>query len=312
MNKSTLNPTRIPNRSVALGAVGKITAAVKGWHLALAAIIAITTTVAVATPPSGIISGPVHARASFVDPTDIKFKIRGARGQEVIQVNNAQDMVIQQIIIGPGGHAGWHSHPGPVVVLIKSGTMSFYDSEDPTCTVRYYTAGQAFVDSGQGHVHIARNEGNQNLELWATYFDVPPGGAFRIDAPNPGGCSAKPVNISARGVVQTGDGVLIGGFILRGANAGRVIVRAIGPSLPVAGKLDDPSLELFDRNGTSIALNNNWRDTQEPEITATGIPPSHERESAIVQTLAPGAYTAIVRGVNQTTGVALVEIFALP
>ncbi len=146
------------------------------------------TTVAVATPPSGILSGTVFARASFVNPTDIKFKIKGANGQEVIRVNNAQEVVVQQIIVSPDGQTGWHSHPGPVVVLIKSGEMSFYDSEDPTCTVRISSAGQTFFDSGQGYVHIARNEGNTNLELWATYFDVPVGGAFRIDAPNPRGC----------------------------------------------------------------------------------------------------------------------------
>jgi len=95
---------------------------------------------------------------------------------------------MQQIVIAPGGNTGWHSHPGPVVVLIKSGQMSFYDSEDPTCTVRTYSAGEAFIDSGQGHVHIARNEGSVNLELWATYFDVPVGGAFRINADSPGNC----------------------------------------------------------------------------------------------------------------------------
>lgn len=71
--------------------------------------------------------------------------------------------------------------------------MSFYDSDDPTCTARIYSAGQAFVDSGQGHVHIARNEGSVPLELYVTYFDVTPGvpapDAFRIDVPNPGNCS---------------------------------------------------------------------------------------------------------------------------
>jgi len=76
-----------------------------------------------------------------------------------------------------------------VVVLIKSGSMSLYSGDDPTCAARIYTAGQAFIDSGQGHVHIARNESStQSLELWAVYFDVPPGGAFRIDAPAPGNC----------------------------------------------------------------------------------------------------------------------------
>jgi quercetin dioxygenase-like cupin family protein len=159
--------------------------------IALAAIVAAASSVAVAvvlTPSSGIVSAPVFARASFADPTDLKFKVKG-QSQEVINVNNAQETVVQQIVIEPGGNTGWHSHPGPVVVLVKSGQMSFYDSEDPTCTVRTYSAGQAFIDSGQGHVHIARNEGSANLELWATYFDVPPGGAFRIDAPNPGNCS---------------------------------------------------------------------------------------------------------------------------
>ncbi len=177
--------------SGALRAVKKITAVVNGRQLALAAIVAAVSSVAVAvvlTPPSGIVSALVFARASFADPTDLKFKIKG-QSQEVIQVNNAQETVIQQVIIAPGGSTGWHSHPGPVVVLIKSGQMSFYDSEDPTCTVRTYSAGEAFIDSGQGHVHIARNEGSVNLELWATYFDVPAGGAFRIDAPNPGNCS---------------------------------------------------------------------------------------------------------------------------
>jgi len=174
----------------ALYAVRKITAIVTGRQLALVAIVAAVSCVAVAaalTPSFGVVSAPVLARASFADPTDLKFKIKG-QSQEVIQVNNAQETVIQQVIIAPGGHTGWHSHPGPVVVLIKSGQMSFYDSEDPTCTARTYSAGEAFIDSGQGHVHIARNEGSVNLELWATYFDVPAGGAFRINADSTGNC----------------------------------------------------------------------------------------------------------------------------
>ena len=168
----------------------KIKAIATGRQFALAAIVAAVscaTVAAVLTPSSGIVSSPVLARASFADPTDLKFKIKG-QSQEVIQVNNAQETVIQQVVIAPGGHTGWHSHPGPVVVLIKSGQMSFYDSEDPTCSVRTYSAGEAFIDSGQGHVHIARNEGSVNLELWATYFDVPAGGAFRINADSTGNC----------------------------------------------------------------------------------------------------------------------------
>jgi quercetin dioxygenase-like cupin family protein len=143
---------------------------------------------AFATSPSGIVSATVVARAGFVDPVDIKFKL-GEQRQEVINVRDAQQTVMQQIVIGPGGHTGWHSHPGPVVVLVKTGELTFYDSEDPTCTGRTYSTGQAFIDRGQGHVHIARNlSQGQNLELWVTYFDVPPGGPFRIDAADPGNC----------------------------------------------------------------------------------------------------------------------------
>ncbi|MEP6569532.1 MAG: cupin domain-containing protein [Acidobacteriota bacterium] len=143
---------------------------------------------ALVTPGSGVVSAPVVARASFADSTDLKFKVTTGQGQQVILAPDARETVMQQIIIAPGGHTGWHSHPGPVVVLVKSGALTFYAGDDPTCTGRTYAAGQAFVDSGQGHVHIARNEGGENLELWATYFDVPPGGAFRINAASPGYC----------------------------------------------------------------------------------------------------------------------------
>jgi quercetin dioxygenase-like cupin family protein len=134
------------------------------------------------------VSGTVLARAAFADPVDIKFKV-GAPGQEVINVRDAQETVMQQIVIGPGGSTGWHSHPGPVVVLVKAGELTFYSGEGSTCTARTYLAGQAFIDSGQGHVHIARNLSQSlNTELWVTYFDVQVGGPFRIDAADPGTC----------------------------------------------------------------------------------------------------------------------------
>ena len=118
---------------------------------------------------------------------------------------------------------------------------------------------------------------------------------------------SKLANISTRGLVQTGDNVMIGGLIVLGQNPLRVIVRAIGPSLPVPGALADPTLELRDGNGALIASNDNWRSDQEAEIIATTIPPSNDLESAIVRNLAPGNYTAIVRGAGNTTGVAAVE-----
>jgi len=122
------------------------------------------------------------------------------------------------------------------------------------------------------------------------------------------------LNISTRLRVQTGDNVLIGGFIIDGSNAKEVIVRAIGPSLGdfgIADPLVNPILELHYPDGTTVVTNNNWRDTQEAEFMATGLAPSDDLESAILATLDPGAYTAIVRGVNGGTGIGLVETYDL-
>jgi hypothetical protein len=123
-------------------------------------------------------------------------------------------------------------------------------------------------------------------------------------------------NISTRAFVQTGDNVMIGGFILRGTDAThKILVRAIGPSLPssVANKLADPTLDLRDVNGTRILFNDNWKDdsAQAALITATNIPPTNDLESAIVATLPAGNFTAIVAGKSNSTGVALVEIYNL-
>lgn len=118
-------------------------------------------------------------------------------------------------------------------------------------------------------------------------------------------------NLSARGLVQSGDNVLIGGFIISGQGTLRVVVRALGPSLALNGALPDPTLEIRDENGALLASNDNWHSDQAPEIMATNLSPTNDAESATVQRLTPGLYTAIVRGAHQTTGLALVEIYAL-
>ncbi len=126
--------------------------------------------------------------------------------------------------------------------------------------------------------------------------------------------TSKLANLSTRGQVGTDNDVLIGGFIIGGSDATKVILRAIGPSLidaGVSGILLDPVLELHGGNGELISQNDNWRSNQEAEILTTSIPPSDDRESAIVATLQPGSYTAIVRGQNNTTGVGLVELYNL-
>jgi hypothetical protein len=125
---------------------------------------------------------------------------------------------------------------------------------------------------------------------------------------------ARLANISTRGFVQSGDDVMIGGFII-GNQTISVLVRAIGPSLTAAGVPDalaDPTLELHNGQGDLIFANDNWKDTQQAKIEATTLAPSNDLESAILATLPPGAYTAIMRGKNNTVGAGLVEIYNIP
>jgi hypothetical protein len=121
-------------------------------------------------------------------------------------------------------------------------------------------------------------------------------------------------NTSTRGFVQTGDSVLIGGFIIGDGESDTVVLRAIGPSLAASGVADplqDPTLDLYDADGVVIMSNDNWRDSQETLLQSSGLTPTEDAESAIITSLSPGAYTAIVRGQNETTGVALVEVYNL-
>ena len=120
-------------------------------------------------------------------------------------------------------------------------------------------------------------------------------------------------NISTRGFVGTSSNVMIAGIIVQGSSQ-NAIVRALGPtlaSLGVSDSLADPTLELFDANGSLLASNDNWKSTQEAAITFSGYAPPNDLESAIFRTLGAGNYTAIVRGVNNTTGVALAEVYSL-
>jgi hypothetical protein len=123
-------------------------------------------------------------------------------------------------------------------------------------------------------------------------------------------------NISARGLVASGDNVLIGGFIVGGSALANnaVVVRAIGPSLSRAGvsnPLSDPVLELHDSSGAIIASNNDWQDTQKAQIVASGLAPTDPRESAIFATLPTGNYTAVVLSGDHTTGIAVVEVYSV-
>jgi glucokinase len=129
---------------------------------------------------------------------------------------------------------------------------------------------------------------------------------------------SKLANISTRGLVQNGESVMIGGFMLGGSSGdGNVIIRALGPSLGsrgISNTLADPTLELRDANGTLLRANDNWQEnaSEAAEISATGIPPQNQLESTIIATLPPGDYTAIVGGKDDSSGVGLVEIYNAP
>ena len=152
-------------------------------RLVIAAIVLLPVTgaIALATPGIGVISAPVHARGTHAELLNVHSKA-GVK----LKTKSSVDFVTQQLVFAPGGSTGWHSHPGPVLVTVKSGALTLIYANDPTCAGRTYTAGQSFVDRGDEVVHVARNLGAVPLEIWATYL-VPgaPGTAFRIDEADP-------------------------------------------------------------------------------------------------------------------------------
>jgi hypothetical protein len=145
---------------------------------------------ALATPGFGILAAPVQARGT-ISPTDGPNLVVNSKSGVHLKAKGSTDIVTQQIRIAPGGHTGWHSHPGPVLVTVKSGSVQLIYSNDTSCQGVVYEAGDSFVDRGDEVVHIARANPFDGVELWATYF-VPggdPSAPFRLDAPDPGtGC----------------------------------------------------------------------------------------------------------------------------
>lgn len=233
-----------------------------------------------------------------------------------------------------GGFIITGAQPKPVIVrgigpsLPVAGALA-----DPTIEV-HGTSGELLAsndnwldDPNQNHVFDAGLAPANNFEsaLWgiigsASYTVIVRGkentggvGLFEVydlDAST----NSKLANVSTRGLVETADNVLIAGTIIMGNSPARVLVRGIGPSLTTFGvpnALQDPALELHDGNGSLIASNDNWRSDQEAEIIATGIPPPNDLEAAILGDLPSGTYTAIVYGVNNTSGVGLVEAYQL-
>jgi len=152
--------------------------------IAAAVLAAISGGIVWATPPSGTTSTLV-GRGTFAEKINVKRE--GEDGWNVkVKAEPALDIAVQKIVFNPGANSGWHSHPGPVFISVIEGTMTFYESDDPTCTPVVRHAGEGFVDVGD-HAHIARNETSEPATNVVTYL-VPPAALLRIDEPDPGNC----------------------------------------------------------------------------------------------------------------------------
>ena len=139
---------------------------------------------ALATPPSGVTS-TVFAVGQF---DEIGAKTVSSDWQARINTKGESDLHVLENRIVPGGSFGWHSHPGPSLVIVKSGALTLYRADDPTCAPHVIQAGSGFVDRG-GDVHLVRNEGSIETVVYVTSL-VPRGAARRIDEPNPGNCES--------------------------------------------------------------------------------------------------------------------------
>lgn len=237
----------------------------------------------------------------------------------IISGNDPQDIILRAI--GPSLKVGGESVPGrlanPTLELYASSGFTFIASNDdwqsdpqssdviasglaPTNPLE--AALFRSLAPGEYTVVVSGVNDTTGLAL-AEVYDLSGGGTSRL------------ANISTRGEVGTGDDVLIGGVIIGGTSPfSRMVIRGIGPSILslFTDTLQDPQLDLYDADGMVISSNDNWKDTQEAEIMASGLAPADDRESAISIELSPGAYTVILSGVGGTTGVGLVEAYNLP
>ena len=206
------------------------------------------------------------------------------------------------------------SDSGTIFKFTPTGTKTtFAAGLDVPTALAFDSFADLFEASGNDGSLYVYTPGGTPESIFASGLSGPAGLAFQ-PATLPPAPPAQLLNISARLKVLTGDNVLIGGFIISGSENKQVLLRALGSTLGqfgVSGVLADPTLELHDGTGAVIASNDNWKDTQQAEIAATGKAPPTDFESAILRTLAPGSYTVVVRDKNAATGVALVEAYDL-
>jgi quercetin dioxygenase-like cupin family protein len=132
--------------------------------------------------PNGFVS-TVLARGSFSDAIDATFRIKEDRATKVVHVDDPTQMVMAKVTFAAGAALPWHTHPGPALVTVTAGELTFVDGDD--CSVRRYSAGASFMDAGQGHVHVAFNATTAETVLYVTYLDVPVGQSPLVVAPAP-------------------------------------------------------------------------------------------------------------------------------
>lgn len=227
-------------------------------------------------------TAPKKVVVRAIGPSLKNFGVSGALADPMIELHAGDGSVV-------ASNDNWNAQRQEVISSGKWPTDEHEAAVVATLNPGSYTA-------------IVRGLNNTTGIALVEVYDIDPASSSRI------------TNLSTRGKVETGDNVMIGGFIIAGDQPTQVLVRATGPSLTqygVAGALDDSTLDLFDGNGAKLASNDDWMSDQPNDIMASGHAPSDPREAAIARTLAPGSYTAIVRGKNNSTGVALVEIYNL-
>ena len=235
-----------------------------------------------------IISGsaPKHVLIRAIGPSLTQFGVPNALADPLLELH------------GPAPFAtinndNWEDDPVQQAAILATGlapSNSLESAIDATLNPGAYTA-------------VARGKNNTSGVGLIEVFDLSQA------------VLAKLANISTRAFINTGDNIVIAGFILGGHNGNdRIVVRGIGPSLTifgVANALADPTLELRDGNGAILFQNNDWQSdpAQAAELTAAGLAPSNPLESGIAAALPPGLYTALLAGLNSGTGVGLVEVY---
>jgi hypothetical protein len=254
----------------------------------------ISTRMAVQTGDSVLFGGfivtgtqPKKVIVRAIGPSLTNFGVQGALANPSLELYNSSQQLIES-------NDNWVDSPNKQAIT-DSGVAPSNNLESAII--------QTLPANGSNYTAILRGVNNGTGVGVVEVFDLD----YASDS--------KLANISSRGFVQTGDNVMFGGFFVVGSTSQKVIVRALGPSLSnfgVQGALSDPTLELHDGNGALLEENDNWMDSMNKQaIIDSGIPPGDPHEPAIVRILSPAPYTAIVRGVNNATGVAVVEVYAL-